>query len=91
MATVEQAQGLTAYTYVSLYTRRASRPSLVPRSPSLTEHVVQDFPVGTERVDLSGKEETVRYPMPDDNPNDPLTWTMRRKVSCFSALFRSLR
>lgn len=42
-----------------------------------------DFPPGTEVVDQSGKEENIHYPMPTDDPQDPLNWRVRYKWLCY--------
>lgn len=42
--------------------------------------LAQDFPPGTEQVDAGGKELTVHYPSPTDDPTDPLNWSQRTKV-----------
>ncbi|KAJ7762373.1 major facilitator superfamily domain-containing protein [Mycena maculata] len=49
-------------------------------------HFTYDFPPGTEVVDPSGKEEHIHYPMPSNNPADPLNWSPRWKMMCIFAM-----
>jgi hypothetical protein len=44
-----------------------------------------DRPPGTEVVDISGKEEHIHYPMPTNDPSDPLNWSRTWKVSLVNA------
>jgi len=49
-------------------------------------HYSYDFPPGTEIVDPSGKEENIHYPMPSNDPVDPLNWTPTWKFLTFFSL-----
>ncbi|KAJ7146319.1 major facilitator superfamily domain-containing protein [Mycena epipterygia] len=49
-------------------------------------HFTYDFPPGTEVVDPSGKEEHIHYPMPSNDPADPLNWSAKYKLMTFGAL-----
>lgn len=49
-------------------------------------HFTYDFPPGTEVVDPSGKEEHIHYPMPSNDPADPLNWSPKYKFMTFGAL-----
>ncbi|KAJ7157174.1 major facilitator superfamily domain-containing protein [Mycena filopes] len=49
-------------------------------------HFTFDFPPGTEVVDPSGREENIHYPMPSDDPADPLNWSPQWKLLTFSTL-----
>ncbi|KAJ7045049.1 major facilitator superfamily domain-containing protein [Mycena alexandri] len=49
-------------------------------------HFTFGFPPGTEVVDASGKEENIHYPMPSDDPADPLNWSPKWKLLTFSTL-----
>ncbi|KAJ7144849.1 major facilitator superfamily domain-containing protein [Mycena crocata] len=50
-------------------------------------HYTHDFPPGTEVVDPSGKEEHIHYPMPSDDPADPLNWSAGWKLCTFATLY----
>ncbi|KAF8204467.1 major facilitator superfamily domain-containing protein [Mycena galopus ATCC 62051] len=49
-------------------------------------HYTYDFPPGTEVVDPSGKEEHIHYPMPSNDPADPLNWSPQWKLLTFGTL-----
>ncbi|KAJ7508530.1 major facilitator superfamily domain-containing protein [Mycena galericulata] len=49
-------------------------------------HFTYDFPPGTEVVDPSGFEEHIHYPMPSNDPTDPLNWKARWKYLTFGTL-----
>ncbi|KAJ6601258.1 major facilitator superfamily domain-containing protein [Mycena vulgaris] len=49
-------------------------------------HFTHDFPPGTEVVDPSGKEEHIHYPMPSNDPADPLNWSTKWKLMTFATL-----
>ncbi|KAJ6541797.1 major facilitator superfamily domain-containing protein [Mycena capillaripes] len=49
-------------------------------------HFTYDFPPGTEVVDPNGKEEHIHYPMPSNDPADPLNWSPRWKLLTFGTL-----
>jgi hypothetical protein len=49
-------------------------------------HFTYDFPPGTEVVDPSGKEEHIHYPMPCNDPADPLNWSAKWKTMTFASL-----
>ncbi|KAJ7757551.1 major facilitator superfamily domain-containing protein, partial [Mycena metata] len=45
---------------------------------------------GTEVVDASGKEENIHYPMPSDDPADPLNWSPKWKLIGVTSMYAPL-